>query len=208
MESHFQARKYRAMNAVADALEEDHPQYGLDAAAAEIQCALHLTRRATETELFFALELQRRLPGVWAALVTGAIDVRRARTITRATGHLSAAVAQDVVERIIEAAPNFTTGELKARIERMVIDADPDGAQERYEYAVKGRRLIAESTSDGTGHLLGLDLPPHPGGGHLVEGEPPRQESEDQRGNPYHGSTPRRRLPRSAPRQHHRQRPH
>jgi hypothetical protein len=161
MESHFQARKYRAMNAVADALEEDHPQYGLDAAAAEIQCALHLTRRATETELSFALELQRRLPGVWAALVTGAIDVRRARTITRATGHLSAAVAQDVVERIIEAAPNFTTGELKARIERMVIDADPDGAQERYEYAVKGRRLIAESTRDGTGHLLGLDLPPH-----------------------------------------------
>lgn len=155
------AQLYRTMASIVDALDDDHPKYGLDAAAAEIQAALRLTRRATENELSFALDLQRRLPQVWDALVRGDIDGRRAHTITRGTGHLSVAVARGVVERVIEAAGGLTTGELKARLEREVIEADPEGAQERYEYAVKGRRLIAESTTDGTGHLLGLDLPPH-----------------------------------------------
>jgi hypothetical protein len=155
------AQLYRTMASIADALDDDHPRYGTDAAAAEIRVALRLTRRATDNELSFALELQRRLSQVWEALVTGVIDVRRAQTIIRATGHLSAAVAQGVVERIIEAAPHLTTGELKARLERIVIEADPDAARQRYEYAVKDRRLIVESTTDGTANLLGLGLPPH-----------------------------------------------
>jgi hypothetical protein len=159
--SFHDAQLYRTMTSIVEGLDDDHPQYGLDAAAAEIQAALRLTRRATENELSFALELQRRLPAVWEALVRGDIDVRRAQAITRGTEHLSAAAAQGVLERIIEAAPNLTTGELRARIERLCIEADPEAARERYEHRVKDRRLIAESTTDGTGNLLGLDLPPH-----------------------------------------------
>jgi hypothetical protein len=155
------AQLYRTMASIANIMDDDHPQYGTDAAAAEIQCALHLTRRATETELGFALELQRRLPRVWDALFDGAIDVRRAKTFNHATLHLPVGVARDVVERVIEAAGGLTTGELKARLDRVVIEADPDGAQDRYQHAVKGRRLIAEASVDGTANLLGLDLPPH-----------------------------------------------
>ena len=59
--SFHDAEYYRAIAAVATDLEEDDPQSGFDVAAAEIQCALNLTRRATESELSFALELQRRL---------------------------------------------------------------------------------------------------------------------------------------------------
>jgi hypothetical protein len=46
-------------------------------------------------------------------------------------------------------------------LDRVVIEADPGGAQERYQHAVKTRRLIAGPTPDGTANLLGLDLPPH-----------------------------------------------
>jgi hypothetical protein len=155
------AQLYRTMASIVDAMGEDHPQYGLEAAAAEIQVALRFTRRATEAELSLALELQRRFPRVWEALADGTIDLRRAKTISRTTSHLPDAVARRVVERVIEAAGGLTTGELKARLEREVIEADPNGAQERYEEAVKDRRLIAESTSDGTSNLFGLDLPPH-----------------------------------------------
>ena len=94
-------------------------------------------------------------------LARGDIDIRRAKTIARETTHLSVAVAQRVVGRSIAAASNLTTGELQARIQRLCIEADPQGAEDRYRYAVKGRRVVTESTSDGTANLLGLDLPPH-----------------------------------------------
>ena len=159
--SHLDAEIYRTMASIADALEEDDLNVGFEGAAAEIQAALHLTRRATETELSFALDVERRLPAVWTALVEGQIDLRRAKTIIRGTEHLSVAVARGVVERIIDAAAVLTTGELRARLEREVIETDPQAAAERYEHRVKDRRLIVESTRDGTANLVGLDLPPH-----------------------------------------------
>ncbi len=159
--SFHDAEYYRAIASVATDLAEDHPQHGHHAAADEIGVALRLTRRASETELGFALELQRRFPRVLEALVTGHIDLRRAKTISYSTAHLPDAMARHVVDRIIEAAGGLTTGELKARLDRVVIEADPNGAEERYQDAVKDRRVIIEPSTDGTANLLGLDLPPH-----------------------------------------------
>ena len=159
--SFHDAEYYRTMAAVATDLEEAHPQHAYDAAAAEIQCALNLTRRATETELSFALELHHRLGRVWEALINGIIDLRRAKTFSYATSHLPTPVARLVTERIIDTAGELNSGELRARLDKAVIETDPDGARERYEEQVKERRLIAERSPNGTGNLLGLDLPPH-----------------------------------------------
>ena len=161
MESYYQAHKYRAMAAVADTLEEDHPQHGFDEAAAEIRAALCLTRRAADTEVSFALDLQRRLPQVWSALAAGVIDYRRARTISLGTIHLATGTAWEVVERLLDEAPRLTSGQLRTRLDRMAMEADPEAARVRHEQRVSERRLILEPTSDGTGNLLGLDLPPH-----------------------------------------------
>ena len=161
--SHFQAQVYAAMASVVDAMEDDpdEEKWATEAAAAEIRVALRLTRTAADGELRFAMELQRRLPAVWKALAQGKIDSRRARVLANSTLHLSVAGAREVVARVIEAAGGLTTGELRARLERAVIEADPDGAQERYATAVKTRRVLTEPSSDGTANLLGLDLPPH-----------------------------------------------
>lgn len=161
MESYYQARKYRTMASVVDVMEDPEPEWAEAGAAAEIQAALRLTRNASESELSFALDLHRRLPQVWVALAKGLIDVRRAKFIWHRTVHLSDAAAGDVADRVIDAAPGLTTGQLNARIDRLCIEADPRAAELRYENARRRRRVVGERTDDGTAHLLGLDLPPH-----------------------------------------------
>ncbi|MCH7846501.1 MAG: DUF222 domain-containing protein, partial [Acidobacteria bacterium] len=164
MASYYNAQVYESMASVADAMtnsEDDDPQLGGEAAAAEIRVALRLTRRAADAELGFALELKQRLPRVWAALAKGEIDVQRAKTIADGTLHLPVSVARDAVDRIIEHASGLTTGQLRARLDRLGMEADPEHAQHRYEQAVGDRRVVAEASTSGTANLLGLDLPPH-----------------------------------------------
>ena len=93
-------------------------------------------------------------------LADGVIDYRRARTIERGTCHLTAATAQGVVDRIEEAAPLMTTGQLAARLRKLSIEADPQQAADRYARAVRDRKIVAEPTVEGTANLLGTDLPP------------------------------------------------
>ena len=162
MASHYQAEVYTDMVAVTHVLDTDNARYEevADEAAGEIRAALNLTRRAADSELSFALDLHERLPRVHGMLMSGVIDVRRARTIDRATSHLPMGAARGVVERIAEAAPDLTTGELAARIGKLCIEADSQDAKNRYEFAVDARKVIGEPTVDGTANLLGTDLAP------------------------------------------------
>jgi hypothetical protein len=114
-----------------------------------------------DAELVFALDLKRRLPCVWDALVAGSIDVRRARTIVHGTAHLSLGVARRVADHVVHEASRWTTGQLAARLRRACIEADPDEAADRYRSAVADRRVVSEPTTDGAANLLGLELPPH-----------------------------------------------
>ena len=162
MVAHYQAKLYDDMVSVRDVFREmgDDSEDAAAMAASEIRCALHLTRRSADVELSFALDLAQRLPKVLRMLADGVIDYRRARTIERGTCHLSAATAQGVVDRVESAAPMMTTGQLAARVRKLCIEADPQEAEERYDRAVKERRIVAEPTVEGTANLLGMDLPP------------------------------------------------
>src|SRR5665811_126722 len=163
MASHYASRVYYDMVAVTNAMPEmtDRPDFAAEFAAAEIRAALHLTRRAADAELAFALELSDRLPRLADLLASGEIDVRRAKAIERGTTHLAPDVARTIVDRLVDLAPGLTTGQLAARIRRMCLDADPGDAAERYTRAVTDRRVVMEPTESGTANLLGLDLPPH-----------------------------------------------
>jgi len=163
--SHHQAQVYAAMASLADHMDEvgfrDDPELSWEASATEIRAALRMTRRAAEAELDLALGLRRRLPRVWNALVRGSIDRPRAGVVLHGTDHLDEAAARRVVDAVIDDAPSLTTGQLAARLRRLCIAADPEGADRRYTEAVAGRRVIVEASPDGTAHLLGIDLPPH-----------------------------------------------
>ena len=57
------------------------------------------------------------------------------------------------------AAAERTTGQLRARLYRLVIKADPDAARRRYRHGLKGRRVEHGREDDGTARLAGRWLP-------------------------------------------------
>ena len=166
--AYAESRLFAAMASIVDAVVEDqdidleHPT-GLaeaaESAAVEIAATLHLTRRAAERDLEFALGLRRRLPAVLAALEDGRLDRRRAAVFLRGTSHLSVAEARSVVDDLIERTPHWTTGQLRARLQRAVMAADPDAAHDRYRDALDERRVVVEPTEAGTATLVASDLP-------------------------------------------------
>jgi hypothetical protein len=59
----------------------------------------------------------------------------------------------------LEKASDQTTGQLRARLQRLILQADPAAAQDRYEKTLTGRMVICEPTDAGTANIHGLDLP-------------------------------------------------
>lgn len=159
--SHFQALVYEDMAAIVDICDtEGDPQLAWEAASAEIRAALRLTRRSADHELDIATALQDRLPMVLEALKAGEIDQRRAITLVTSTSHLPVDTAITIVNGIIDVAGRLTTGQLRERLRRLALEANPTEAADRYQQAVDDRRLVLNPTEDGTANLLILDAPP------------------------------------------------
>jgi hypothetical protein len=165
LEAHFAAEKMSVMAELAycppggPQAEVVRDSAEVEFASTEIGAALHLTRQAADGQLGFALRLRERLPSVWDLLHCGDIDVRRARIIVDGTDHLTEGTARQVADAILDAASGLTTGQLAARIRRLSVETDPEEAQTRYETAVEDRRVVIESTSDGTANLYAINLP-------------------------------------------------
>ncbi len=161
---HYQAEAYATMVSVAEStaaeLPDDLPPESVeDLAASEIRAALTLTRRAASDQLGFAWQLVTDYPEVWSGLRTGELDVPRAMVIVDQTCHLEAEVRDKVVSEAMTSAMHQTTGQLRARLARLVITVDPDSAQKQYEQGVAERRVSMEANPDGTANLYGLQLP-------------------------------------------------
>ncbi|MGH8911184.1 MAG: DUF222 domain-containing protein [Acidimicrobiia bacterium] len=124
----------------------------------ELRAGLTLTRRSAENQLNIAWALDR-LPQVRDLLDRGLIDLPRARVLCEETGHLDREEAVRIVDSLLEAAPDLTTGQLGARLRRRCAEADPEAARRRYEDGVAGRRVERSQNPDGTADLLGRQLP-------------------------------------------------
>ena len=160
--AHVQAEFYAAMVGVADAAAAragGDAELAEDLAASEIRAALAWTRRAADAQLDLARDLLERHPRVWAALSRGEVDLPKARVIVDQTSHLDQKTARQVADAAMNRAGRETTGQLRARIRRLVIAVDPDSARERYEARLVDRRVVIEATKTGTANLFGLDLP-------------------------------------------------
>jgi len=163
--AHDQAEMYADMLAVAEAVGEELSSEGCDlaeiedSAASEIRACLVWTRRAAESQLGLARDLCQRLPQVWQALDVGLIDLPRARVIVNQTLHLDSELAEQVAYEALERASTQTTGQLRARIQRLCISVDPESAKHRYEQGLKERLVAVEANDDGTAGLYGMQLP-------------------------------------------------
>ena len=162
--AHYEARAYASMHAVAestaDALDPDVPPESVeDSAAAEIGAALTLTRRSAEGQLGFATTLVEDYPHLWSALKDGSLDVPRVMVIINQTSHLESELRSRITDEILESAPRLTTGQLRARLARLVITVDPDSAEKRYREGLEARRVVVDANPDGTANLCGWSLP-------------------------------------------------
>jgi hypothetical protein len=167
--AHLQAKMYASMAAIAHspAGDADSPVdrslEQVEFAADEIRAALCWTRRKADTELDLALRLAGTLNPTWEYLHDGKIDIGRVWVINNGTSILNdatdAAAISEVQTNVLDYATTHTTGQVAAKLRRLVITADPEAAKKRYDEAVKDRRVGGELNDDGTGNLYGLNLP-------------------------------------------------
>jgi hypothetical protein len=134
-----------------------HPD--VDFGADEIRAALVLTRTAAEGWLWLAWDLRTRLPQVQAALLSGVLDLPRAKILSEWTLDLPDPAARALVEHLLGRAHLVTTGQLIDESKRLAVAIDPQWARRRYERGLTGRKVVARRNPDGTANLGGYDLP-------------------------------------------------
>ena len=94
-------------------------------AADELAVALACSRWAAEKMLALAYDLAARLPLTAAALHDGRIDAYKAQLIAEATRVLDDAAAAAAEAMILSGIDGLTPGQLRVRIGRAVLKADP-----------------------------------------------------------------------------------
>src|SRR5262249_60703729 len=106
----------------------------------ELAVELTLTGRSAGRLLDLSAGLGR-LPAVNDALLSGFIDWPRACVFTDELAVVDDATASQIAGLLADAAAGWTTGQLRAALERAVLAADPAAAARRREEARKGKRV-------------------------------------------------------------------
>lgn len=106
-------------------------------AADEPRAILHLTRHAAETELWTGWELRSAFPTVMDAHRDGTLDWARARLFPETLHNLTEEQLAIITERVLPAAPEQTTGELRARLRAEALAIDPTWHQRAYKERVQ-----------------------------------------------------------------------
>ena len=128
-------------------------------ADAELAILLTMTGRAAIGLLDQATALAR-LPATMAALRAGQIDRTRAAVLAFETELLDDTLAAAVELLVIENAPGQTSAELRRRLRRAVMAADPGATRRRKDKGAKDARVELQSEQSGNAQLAGRELPP------------------------------------------------
>jgi hypothetical protein len=145
------ARLLAAIVAVADRAKS-----GFD--ADEIAFALAWTQSAARSQVELGRYLMRTLPGVFAALDSGDIDLRRAWVFSDVLGAVDDAIAINIAATVLPRAGELTTSQLRDRLRRAVLKADPD-ASKRTARSEADRYVACQPDSNGTASVFGVCLP-------------------------------------------------
>jgi len=124
----------------------------------EIAAALTLTFRAASGLHGDALALAR-LPEVHAGLADGRIDWPKAAVFATELSGVPGDAAIAIAARVLPAAPDLTTSQIRARLRRLVLAFDPDGAQRRKAGAAGDSDVMLWTEPSGNAALAGRELP-------------------------------------------------
>ncbi len=126
----------------------------------EVGAALRLSSRAAQARVDGCLAIAER-PAVLEALRSGRLDWVRAEAVASAVGELASrpgmAGAADAVEaQALGRAPGQTAPQVRAALARLVLKADPAGADARQAAARRERRVWVGPLEDGMAELRAL----------------------------------------------------
>ncbi|HEX3492393.1 MAG TPA: DUF222 domain-containing protein, partial [Streptosporangiaceae bacterium] len=140
--------------------EDGRPEQVTPAAASTVGLELVMSHPTAMDWTSLAVTLRWRLAATLAALRAGTIDLYRARLIAEATGPLDDDTARAVEAKILPAAGDQTSGQLRAALRRAVIAADPEGAEQRRQQAQRHAKVsLYPDPATGTATLAGSRLP-------------------------------------------------
>jgi hypothetical protein len=140
----------------AVAVADRHPA-GFDADL--VAFSLNWTRTAARHEVELGRYLQRVVKPVWAAMRRGDVDLRRARVFYDVLCTVDDDVAFAIALQHADRACEWTTTQLRDRLRRAVLRADPDGAARRTARSVEQRRVAMVPDRESTASLFGSCLP-------------------------------------------------
>lgn len=152
--AHEQARLLALVHQVVNAAPD--PRFGVD----EVAFALTWTHQAAASQEQLAHQLIVDLPEVFTALSDGHIDLPKARIFAEVLGVLDGEIARRVAAEVLPVASEKTTGQVRDRLQRRALAADPQHARRRRERGQAERRVILEAADDGTASLSAFGLIP------------------------------------------------
>jgi hypothetical protein len=87
-------------------------------------------------------------------LSRGEIDLARVGVFDQQLGHLPDEMVDQVLDRVLEQASGLTTGQLRARVARLVLETDPDGAKSSFREGLEERKVCTYANPDLTGNFV------------------------------------------------------
>jgi hypothetical protein len=117
---------------------EGTPTVG-DFAAAELGCVLRMSDGSAARLIGDALDLRHRLRLVWAAARAGQVPAYQARTIAKATRHLTLEQTAAVDARMAPSLGALPWRRAQTLLEAAIVAADPDGAEQQAADAARER---------------------------------------------------------------------
>jgi Domain of unknown function (DUF222) len=126
------------------------------ATALEIAARLRVSHQEATYRVVVAQELTTQRQATLAALRTGQIDLRRARTIVDGVQILDTDRAAVVEARLLATAAEQTPPAFRRRVEQQVAAADPSGFEQRHQRAMTDRQVRCRPEADAMGSLWAL----------------------------------------------------
>jgi hypothetical protein len=128
-------------------------------ATGQVSLALSMSEYTAAVWADLAVTLSWRLQATGEALSAGRIDLYRARLIAEATSVLAEATAREVEAKVLPGAGQETPAQLRERLRRAVIAADPAAADRRRADAERQAGVNLYPDADGTATLAGNGFP-------------------------------------------------
>jgi hypothetical protein len=125
----------------------------------QVGLALCLSDCSAAAWIDLAVTLAWRLPATGAALAAGRVDLYRARLIAEATSVLGEDAARVAEAEVLPAAGRLAPAQLRRKLRRAVIAADPEAAEQRRSDAERRAAVSLYPDQDGTATLSGTNLP-------------------------------------------------